>query len=241
MTRLKFPRYLLPGLAIFTLVAFLVVTLFRLFQLEQAMRAHVDENMLWVVTQAQVAGHRLSDNVLFFMQGDPGADPALRFDILVSRMALLNDGPQRRYLTEMGFGGALDEALVHLDDIEVALHGLLNPPTASPPVHIFLDPLMIRLNQIANAVMVEEWEIVGSRLDIYRHNMLQVIGLIVGILLSGLVLVFLMIEALHQQHKAQTALALHRDKLGQLVKTRTRDLEAERQRVGPVPPRYSGG
>ncbi len=230
MIKFKFPPYLLPSLAIFTLVAFLMFTLLRLFQLEQAMRAHVDENMLWVVTQAQVAGHRLSDDVHRFLHGARDADPALRLDILVSRMALLDDGPQRRYLKAMGLDGVLDDALVHLNDIEPVLHSLLIPP-ATDLVHASLDPLMIQLNRIANAVMVEEWETVGSRLDIYRRHMLQVIGLIIGILLSGLALVFLLIEALRQQHKAQNALALHRDKLEQQVKTRTRDLEAERQRV----------
>ena len=47
MTRLRaVPPYAVPSLVIVALTAFLAFALVRLFQVEQAMRVNVDENML---------------------------------------------------------------------------------------------------------------------------------------------------------------------------------------------------
>jgi len=230
VTRPLAPRYLLPSLAIFALLAFLSVSLVRLLQLEKDMRLHVDENMLWVVTQAQVAGHRLVDDLHLQHHGDTDANPALRYDILVSRLTLMNDGPQRRYLEALGLAAVLDQTLSTLSQLEPKLR-TANRLVDSAAIHRLLTPLLSNLNSMANAIMVEEWESAGTRIDIYRENMIQVIGLIVGILISGLALVALLIQALRQQNKVQYALALHRDQLEQDVLRRTSDLEAERQRV----------
>ncbi|MBA4501829.1 PAS-domain containing protein [Marinobacterium sp. 3-1745] len=194
------------------------------------MRLHVDENMLWVVTQAQVAGHRLADDVHRYSHGDTGANPSLRFDILASRLALMHDGPQRRYLEALGHTNDLDHTLHTLERLEPAL-AAPDMHTNSALIHTLLAPLLARLNSIANAVMVAEWESAGTRIDTYRSNMLQVIGLIIGILFSGLMLVVLLIRALQQQGRAHHALACHRDELENEVQRRTRDLEAERRRV----------
>ncbi|MBF8221098.1 sensor histidine kinase [Halomonas sp. 328] len=230
--RLRRPAYVLPGLAILAFATFLSLALVRLFLVEQDMRDNVDENMLWVMTQAQVAGHHLDGEVNRRLLGDPEADPALRFDVLTSRLVLLDAGPQRRYLEEIGFADRLDRSLQHLEAIEPLLD-TLEPrvPASGEAIHGHLEPLMAQLNRIANAVMVQEWEATGARLDTHRRNMLQAIASILGILASGLVLVALLVQALRQRRAAQRALARHRDELELEVQRRTRDLETERQRV----------
>src|SRR5699024_4815099 len=198
--------------------AFLGFALLRLFLVEQDMRDNVDENMLWVITQAQVASHRLDGEVNRHLLGDLDADPALRFDVLASRLILLDDGPQRRYLEELGLTDLLDATLGNLQGIERLLNDVeLRTAGAGAAIHAQLAPLMMALNRIATAVMVQEWETTGARLDDYRHSMLRIIGSILGILLSGLVLVALLLHALRQRQEAQRALAAHRDQLKEEV------------------------
>ena len=218
MMRSRRSAYALPSLAILTFAIFLGFALSRLFMVERDMRSNVDENMLWVVTQAQVASHRLDGEINRYLLGDPDADPSLRFDILSSRLVLLDAGPQRRYLDALGATDTLDATLASLRRIATLLDGL-EPRTqgAGAAIHAQLEPLMLQLNRIANAVMVQEWESSGERLDTHRHNMLQVIASILGILLSGLVLVALLFHALRQRRDAQRALAAHRDHLEEEV------------------------
>ncbi|EWH03986.1 PAS domain-containing sensor histidine kinase [Halomonas sp. BC04] len=102
---------------------------------------------------------------------------------------------------------------------------------AADRIHGKLKPVMMQLNRIANAVMIEEWEATGERLDEHRSSTLQVIASVVGIMLSGLVLVGLLLSALRQRASAQRALATHRNELEDQVERRTRDLSSERKRL----------
>ncbi|MDR9440531.1 MAG: HAMP domain-containing sensor histidine kinase [Halomonas sp.] len=210
----RFPAYLVTSLAILAFTAFLAFALIRLFQVEKDMRDNVDENMLWVVTQAQVASHRLDQAVNRRALGDTDEDPELRLDILSSRLTLMDDGPQRRYLAARGLEAPLNTALDHLDALRTSVEDTATAerfrPQAMAP---HLDGLMTRLNRIANAVMMAEWESTGARLDTYRSSLMQVIGSVVGITLSGLGLMLLLIHALRQRRIAQRALTAHRDQL----------------------------
>lgn len=226
------PAYFAPLIAILAFVAFLSFSLVRLFQVEQDMRSNVSDNMLWVITQAQVASHRLDEAVSRRALGDDAAQPGLRFDVLTSRLVLLDEGPQQRYLEGLGFADDITMAFGQLDVIEPLL-GNLQPGAldAADRIHGELKPMMMQLNRIANAVMIEEWEATGERLDEHRSSTLQVIASVVGIMLSGLVLVALLLSALRQRASAQRALATHRNELEDQVERRTRDLSSERQRL----------
>ncbi len=215
MPRLRpFPAYLLASLAMLAFSAFLAFALIRLFQVEKDMRNNVDENMLWVVTQAQVASHRLDQAVSRRALGHRDADPELRLDILSSRLTLMDDGPQRRYLAAQGLEATLEAALDHLDALLATVDNTEGEARFLPAALMpHLDGLMGRLNRIANAVMMAEWESTGARLDTYRNSLMQVIGSVVGITLSGLALMLLLIHALRQRRIAQRALTSHRDQL----------------------------
>src|SRR5690554_7726484 len=63
MMRLLPPAHMLPGLATLAFATFLTLALVRLFLVDQDLRDNVDENMLWVISQAQVASHRLAGAV----------------------------------------------------------------------------------------------------------------------------------------------------------------------------------
>ena len=226
------PAYMLPGLAILAFATFLGFALFRLFLVEQDMRDNVDENMLWVTAQAQVASHRFDQAISRQALGQSHDDPDLRFDVLFSRLMLMDDGPQRRYLRQAGLEAPLDSALAHLEAIDAML---TEPDVASTDgvmaIQDELDPLMTGLNRLATGVMKAEWEATGARLDAYRAGLVQVIASVVGILICGLLLISLLIHALRQRRSAQRALMAARDHLEDKVADRTLELETERRRV----------
>lgn len=198
------PAHLLPIVAVVAFAAFLGFSLFRLFQVEQDMRVHVSENMLWVITQAQVASHRLDEEVHRRVLGDEQVRPALRHDILASRLVLLDEGPQRRYLADIGFADPADDAFEALVAIEPLLEDVQpGHYSAADAIHERLKPVMMSLNRIANAVIIEGWEHTGERLDRHRRSLVQVIASVVGILLSGLLLAVLLIKAIRQRLAAQ--------------------------------------
>jgi hypothetical protein len=90
---------ILPLAAVLVFAVLLTFSLIRMFEVENAMRVEVEQNMLWVLHQSQVAALRLTKTAALAELGEAEVDDiALRFDILVSRVALLNDGPQRRFV-----------------------------------------------------------------------------------------------------------------------------------------------
>ncbi|WP_019589513.1 MULTISPECIES: PAS domain-containing sensor histidine kinase [unclassified Thioalkalivibrio] len=224
--------YVLPVLAVLTFAIFLTVSLMRLHDVEQDMRSNVDENMLWVTAQAQVASHRLDEEVHRRTLGDADARPGLRYDVLTSRLVLLDAGPQRRYVKDIGLEETLDGTFERLERIEPMIDDVApDNVEAAHAIHAELKPLMSALNRIANAVMIEEWESTGERLDQHRASLIQAIVMMIGILVTGILLTALLMNALRQRRHAQEALAAHRDRLEIEVRNRTRDLEAERRRV----------
>ncbi|MFP4137419.1 MAG: sensor histidine kinase [Halomonas sp.] len=200
----RWTAHAVPTLAILAFAAFLTFSLVNLHQVEQDMRNTVSENMLWVVTQAQVASHRLDEAVHRLALGDEDVDPELRYDVLSSRLVLMNEGPQRRYLAELGFDEDLNRALRRQEAIAARLEDLQpGAEEIAHGIHDELKPMMLQLNRMANTVMVEEWEATGARLDRHRDSLVQVIASVLGIMLSGLLLATLLLLALHRQLAAR--------------------------------------
>src|SRR5690606_9294493 len=101
-------RYLLPILAIMVLAILLTVSLFRLADIQRAMRNNVNANMVWVIYQTHVESLMLA-NAAQHRLVDPGSDSELlhRYQMLLSRISVLNDGPQKRALQAMGIAETL--------------------------------------------------------------------------------------------------------------------------------------
>lgn len=223
--------YWLPLVAIGLFILLLFFSLLRLSGVEKDMRSNVDENMLWVITQAQIAGHHLQEAVLRHAMDKPDARPEQRLDVLYSRLTLMDQGPQRRYIQALGFEPQLDDTLKQLEEIDTLLPALLQQQLAADDMHQTIQPLLDTLNRMANAIMMAEWEFAGERLGAYRDSLMQVIYSAVGILVTGLLLALLLLWALSKRRQAQEALTQHLDHLEDVVSARTQDLEAERRRL----------
>src|SRR5690606_35795340 len=108
----------LPLLAIVIFVLLLAFSLMRLSDIERDMRIEATQNMLWVISRAHVSSLQLSDTAAERAMGHVDrAQMELRYNIFLSRLALLDDGPQRRRMVELGFSDALDALRGHLPEL----------------------------------------------------------------------------------------------------------------------------
>lgn len=172
----------LPMLAIAIFVALLAFSLMRLSEIERDMRIEATQNMLWVISRAHIASLQLGEAVA---HGRPV--PEVRHNVFLSRLALLDDGPQRRQMEELGFAGALDDFRRDLPELG-ALIAASPGQARTERIRALLDPYEAMLGQAANKAMVAEWDSLGARLDTSRKQLWHIIGSLIGISLAGAVL-----------------------------------------------------
>lgn len=186
-----------PVLAIF--LGSLGFALAKSSQLERDMRIAVTQNMLWVVTQTQREILELT-----LAASLPDRDEALvarRFDLTLSRLNLLLQGPQARYLDELGHlekVRAIAAALIELDPMEntrdEALHAALSALGQE------MNP---QLNRIANDVMMADWGKSAARLDDYRATQRLIILAVTLALLAALAVSWLLLFNQRRLHRAE--------------------------------------
>lgn len=213
----------MPLAAVFALTVLLIFALARLAQIQQDMRSNVNANMLWVITQTQVKGLRLSAALRGHLYDGRHAGDIFEFyQLLSSRLKLLSDGPQARYLdtlgeTQMLAGGA--QTLQALSNsVPAAIQG-----DAQAATHLLdaLDALDTQLTATASKAMVAQWEEMGSRLDRYRNGVLTIIFLMLGIFVCGFIISASMLISLRRVRESEWAKR-------QAVKLQSQ-LDAERQ------------
>src|SRR5690606_15132541 len=112
----------------------------------------------------------------------------LRYDLLVSRLNLLRDGPQWRFLSEAGLAEGLmgwRDGLLRLDPAE-------GGDPAALKAHV--TALSTALRQKASQVMSREWQLQSERLDRLRKLHLLALAAIMGALISGAALAVLLVD-----------------------------------------------
>ena len=211
--------YVLNLGVIAALAILLGFALLKLADIERNMRINVHGNMLWVISQAHAASLQLEAEIARELAreaareaGGPGdGQTARRFDVLASRLALLFDGPQARYLDELGFADDLTAWSQRFDELE-RLVGEIRPDAHETAQRIdeILQPLSALLHRAANGAMVSEWNELGGRLDEYRHAVWQIIASVIGIMLSGAILSARLLSTLRKARR--TELSLRREK-----------------------------
>ena len=199
--------FFVPLAAVIALMALLMFALTRLAQIQQDMRVNVSANMLWVITQTQVKGLRLSSILQEHLrEGGKIEEGTQTYRLLSSRFNLLSAGPQMRYLEDLDGGQDLLESIqtvrdsatlvsVNGADDAVAMNGLLNA----------LAVLDTRLASVAGKTMVTQWEEMGSRLDRYRNGVLTIIFLMLGICACSFVISVRMFVALRRVRESEWA------------------------------------
>lgn len=199
--------FFVPLGAVIALIVLLMFALTRLAQIQQDMRINVSANMLWVITQTQVKGLRLSDALRRHLHEGGQADQAMQaYRLLVSRFHLLSSGPQTRYLTSLPGGHELLESIQDVRDSAATVS--LNNVDDSVGVAGLLGALGVldtRLASVAGKTMVAQWEEMGSRLDRYRNGVLTIIFLLLGICVCSFIISVHMLIALRRVRESEWA------------------------------------
>lgn len=195
--------YAVAGTAIVAFAILLVFALVRLAGTEAEMRENEGDNMLWAISRAHVAA-LLLDAEITRKAGlqETGTEVERRYNVLLSRLTLLTEGPQLRYMSELG----LDDNLVAADKairaVEVDILGLSHGDVDTAMViHQILEPLIEDLGHAGNQSMVRQWEATGERLDRQRESITQVIVSIFALIILGVVLAVVMLRTMAQRQR----------------------------------------
>jgi len=186
------------GVGAFALL--LAFALMRLYEIERDMRVDATQNMLWVISQAQVAGLQLNDAITLFAIGMTD-EPNLqrRFDVFLSRVALLDTGPQSRQMERLGFLSELEALSQSADALAPLLAELIDGDAdAAEVAREYLEPHNSNLGRAANAAMVAEWDDLGEQLDTHRDQLWHIIASLAGISLIGGLLSLRLLLALRE-------------------------------------------
>ena len=184
--------YLLPLALIFAFIVVLFFALNRLLVIEHDMRENVSDNMLWVVTQAHAESLKLAESrARAALAEDTHLE--LRAQLLLGRLRQLDDGPQRRYLERIGFGAELSRIVELGTELADGMH--------LGRAEFIIDDIGSQLGQMANAVMIEEWNAAGEQLERHRRTLIHTIASIVVILVLGSVISLRLLQALNRSRE----------------------------------------
>lgn len=186
---------ILPALTIAVFIVLLAFSLLRLAGIERDMRIEASQNMLWVISRAHVASLQLSEAAARHTADETGRSAlALRYNVFLSRVALLDDGPQRRQMEDLGFADALDSFRRDMPELDALVTD--RDRVDIQRVDALLEPYNDLLGQAANKAMITEWDSLGGRLDSSRAQLWQIIVSLLGIGLAGAVLLIHFIMAI---------------------------------------------
>ncbi|TYB88401.1 ATP-binding protein [Oceaniovalibus sp. ACAM 378] len=218
MKRFATPRLglILPMIAVLVFTVLLLFSLIRMVEVQNAMRVEAEQNMLWVFHQSEVAALRLTETIALADLGHAGTDDlALRFDMLTSRIALLNDGPQRRFVEQIGFGADLTALTRSLSEIAPMIDNFT--PGSGARLRDALAPFARFFGRAANMAMIAEWNELGGRLETYRYQLRQTIASLIGIMGAGGILTVTLVLSLRQSRQRNRLLQQERDFSGLLI------------------------
>ena len=177
---------LLALVAVLFFVLMLGYALYKLFDLQSEVSADVGENMVWALSQAVYQSGRLYQATSINPETPQSrADKELHHDLLKSRLMMLEEGPQRRYMQKSGVWEIIQQVSKSLDDPAADYAALLHT-----------------LRQAGNTVMITEREEAGAQRDAHRRLILQVMAAVMGILLAGALLCWQLVNSLKRAKEA---------------------------------------
>lgn len=206
--------YIVAGTASVAFALLLVFSLARLLDTEAELRRNEGDNMLWAISRTQSAALLLDAEVSRHVGtiSRKATELDKRYNVMLSRLNLLSEGPQRRYMRELGLDGELEKVAGSLRALEAKIldmsYGDVQTATA---VHDLLQPLIEDLGRAGNQSMVRQWEATGARLDNQRAAIVQVIISIVAIIVLGAFLSFTMLRAMAEQQRIRLSLLRERE------------------------------
>lgn len=215
--RPRFLGYGVPVIAILVLTVLLTITLLRLTGIQRSMRNTANADMVWALSQAHLESLQLSSAIYARMvRPDDPHDILFRYDMLVSRINLLDQGPQQRYLNKISAGVALIPHIEALRALDGSLHELqAGRLERVPAVQETLQAFHSAVAVVSARALIAQWEEIGDRLDRYRNAVLTVIFLMMGIWLCSAIvsvqLLFSVRKAEEHQRSKQREIELKKE------------------------------
>ncbi|NLA89272.1 MAG: HAMP domain-containing histidine kinase [Alcaligenaceae bacterium] len=213
--------YTLSIIAIVVLTILLSVTLFRLHEIKRTMRNNVNANMTWVMYQTHIKSLLLANAIQHRLLNQASShDLSHRYQMFLSRVSMLEDGPQKRSLQRIGMADMIatqTEAVLHLgnklDTIEATTRDYESMLTA-------LDTLNNLLLKASNKSTLEQWDEAGAQIDAYRNGVLTILVLMIGIWIASAIISIQLLLALKKNKSNQRKQQREIDLLKQLENER---------------------
>lgn len=213
--------YTLSITAIVVLTILLTVTLFRLNEIQRTMRNNVNTNMTWVMYQTHIKSLLLANAIQHHLLNQASSqDLTHRYQMFLSRVSMLEDGPQKRSLQKIGMADMIatqTEAVLHLgnkiDTIEATTKDYESMLTA-------LDTLNTLLLKASNQSMFDQWDEAGAQIDAYRNGVLTILFLMIGIWLGSAIISIQLLLALKKTRSNERKQQREIDLLKQLENER---------------------
>lgn len=195
--RSGFFAYGLSMLAIIVLIVLLTVTLFRLSDIQRAMRNNASANMVWVLYQTHIES-LMFENALQHQLIEPSANNEFshRHQMLISRISVLNDGPQKTALDSIGIADKVAQQSEAALELAAKFHANETSSKDYKLLRETLSTLNKSLLTASNRSMISQWEEAGARIDKYRNAVLRIIFLMIGIWIVSVVICIQLIFAL---------------------------------------------
>ncbi|HZH52050.1 MAG TPA: ATP-binding protein [Microvirga sp.] len=195
--------------AIAGLVACLVFTVARLLHVESDLRSEDTHSNLWMITQTQFEATLLAESLTRKAAGEPVADPQLepdfRLAILISRLAVLLEGPQGQVIDKIGMLGALKQAYLQLSLAEPLVAGGLDANGALN-MRAQARDLAYDLRSTANKVMLFNREHGALTRNMYLRVVFESLAFIIGIVISASFLLLRLFKGMQEANQAKRLL-----------------------------------
>lgn len=195
--------YVVAGATIVAFAILLIFALIRLAGTEAEIRENEGDNMLWAISRAHVAALLLDAEVARKARiPENTTEVERRYNVVLSRLTLLTEGPQLRYMSELGLSDRLVSTNAAIRAIESDILDVsLGDTDKAAAIHEILEPLIADLGRAGNQSMVRQWEATGTRLDRQRAAISQVIISIFAIIVLGIGLSIIVLRAMAQRQR----------------------------------------
>lgn len=205
--------YVVAGTAFLVLACLLSFALYCLIYTETEMHHNESDNMLWIMSQTQSAVI-LFDAAVTRKAGIPDSRVEIdrRYNVLLSRLALLSEGPPARYIAHLGLSEEIGQVRQSVTARKGQILGVsYGDVGTAASVHAILDPFIKELGHAVTRTMAEQWEIRGARLNKQRAEIVQAIVSILAIIVLGAVLAITMLRTMAERQRIRLSLSRERE------------------------------
>lgn len=206
-------RFLVAVAAVAVLFVLLVATSARLLITESSLRENIAEDMVWLSSQGQYEAVRTLDALSSYRNGEIGIDDVqLRFDLLVSRLVILEEGEPRRQIESLGFADRLDDYRALLDLVRPTLPTLAHDDVAGiEDLRKDILPMALLMRDIANAGLLARRDKAADLRDRRQQSLIEILATLVATMVAGLLVAVVLVRDHRNMVDAETALERERE------------------------------